>query len=67
MSEASIRRLLRSQHLFPAFELGIVSGHPAVADINDSYVNRTLQRIAPRLTQLELWGLLNQSFVYRLR
>lgn len=67
MSEASIRRLLRSQHLFPAFELGIVSGHPAVADINDSYVNHTLQRIAPRLTQLELWGLLNQSFVYRLR
>lgn len=64
MTEASIRRLLRSQSLFPAFELGIVPGQPVVADINDSYVNRTLQRIAPRLAKLELWGLLNRSFVY---
>lgn len=64
MTEVSIRRLLRSQHMFPAFELGITSGHPAVADINDSYVNDTIQRIAPRLTQLHLWGLLNYSFVY---
>ena len=64
MTEASIRRLLRSQHLFPAFELGIVPGHPPVADINDSYVNHTIQRMESRLTQLELWGLLNQSYVY---
>jgi hypothetical protein len=61
--EENIRRLLRSQHLFPAYELGITPHRPEPSVINSTWVEARLTEIAPRLQQLTQWGLLNSSYV----
>ena len=63
MSEENIRRLLRSQHLFPAYELGITPHRPDPSVINNTWVEERLTEIAPRLQKLSQWGVLNSSYV----
>lgn len=51
------------QDVFPAAELGITpTADPAA--INASWVGSHLDRIAPRLRELEEWGVLNASYIY---
>jgi hypothetical protein len=64
MSESAIRRMLRSQHLFPAAELGITPRNPNASAIDAAWVKTKLDTIAPRMAQLAAWGLLNQSYIY---